>query len=272
MNSPLFAATSCITLLTDFGQRDAFVGQMKGVAIGINPHVRLIDLTHEIPAQNILRGAYVWNDAVWAFPAGTIHVGVVDPGVGSERFLIAAQIGGHYFICPDNGLLSVVLAEHPATRIIELDDRKWWRDTPSNTFHGRDILTPVAAYLSLGRDLLELGSERTSPPVALPLPVVTRGRTSITGQIVDIDRFGNLITNIDLSVVPVGAYSFRVEFGAFAIEGLSRCYADVDIGDAVALQGSHGRLEIAIRDASAAEEFQAECGRSIVVRWKGPTE
>lgn len=272
MKSSASVTSPCITFLTDFGLRDTFVGQMKGVAYGINPAVRLVDLTHAIPPQNICRGAYVWQDAVWAFPAGSIHVGVVDPGVGSKRSLIAAEIGGHFFVCPDNGLISVIVSRQTPARVVQLDNSDWWRPNPSKTFHGRDILTPVAAHLSLGHNLSELGSLKTTPLVTLNLPAVVRGRASISGHVIDIDRFGNLITNIDLAEISCDPQTVKVGLGAFTIEGLSACYADVNSGDAIALQGSHGRLEIAIREGNAAKEFQVKCGRPVVVRWQGSNE
>jgi S-adenosylmethionine hydrolase len=272
MVSPHPSSCPCVTLLTDFGTRDTYVGQMKGAAISVNPLVQLVDLTHEVPPRQILRGAFIWSDAIAAFPVETIHVAVVDPGVGSERRLIAAEIGERRFVCPDNGLLSVILQQATLRRGVSLDDRRWWRSSVTNTFHGRDILSPVAAAWSLGHDLGEFGSPLSSPLITLPLAAVTRGRASLSGVIVDVDRFGNLITNIDEQNLPQRAGSMHVELGLIRISGVSRCYADVSPGEPVALAGSSGRLEIAIRDGSAAEELQAGCGRSVVVRWTGGSE
>ena len=257
----------CITFTTDFGTRDTYVGQMKGVALGINPDLHLIDLSHEIPAQQILRGAYVWSDGVRAFPAETVHVGVVDPGVGSERRLIAAEIGNQRFVCPDNGLLSVILEREPLRRAVVLDQPKWWRASVSNTFHGRDILTPIAAAWSLGHDLGDFGSPVTSPLVTLSLPRKVKGGNSLTGQVVDIDHFGNLMTNIEASDLPAEFDTFRVEIGSFPITGLARCYADGEPGEPIALIGSAGRLEIAVREGRAADEFQAAQGLRVTARW-----
>ena len=260
---------SCVTFLTDFGTRDTYVAQMKGVVIGINPEVHFVDLTHEIPPQQILRGAFVWNDAVSIFPSGTIHVGVVDPGDGSNRRLIAAEIGEHKFVCPDNGLLTVILQHTKVHRAVSLDNPQWWRKSVSNTFHGRDILSPIAAMLSLGVDLAELGSPLKIPLVAIPLANTRRGQSPIMGQVVDVDRFGNLITDIEPAQFPADGQSLRFEVGAFRVNGLSNCYSDVEVGEAVALIGSSGRLEISIRNGNAAEEIQAEFGRRVVVRWEG---
>ena len=232
----------------------------------------MVDLSHAIPPGQILRGAFAWFDAVTAFPPGTIHVGVVDPGVGSHRALVAAEIGDYRFVCPDNGLLTVVLRHSSVHRAVRLDNPSWWRPKVSNTFHGRDILTPVAAAWSLGHDLLEFGSPLTSPLVTLAHAEVLRGRTSLTGIIVNVDRFGNVITNIDSADLPVNARSFQLEIGAFRITEFVRCYADAGPGEPMVLVGSSGRLEIAIRDGSAAAEFDAEFGRRIVVRWTEPNE
>lgn len=259
----------CITFLTDFGSQDSYVGQMKGVALGINPHAQLVDLTHEIAPGQVLRGAFVWSDAISAFPPGTIHVGVVDPGVGSQRRLIAAEIGEQRFVCPDNGLLTMITARLPVRRAVTLDRPQWFRPNVSNTFHGRDIMTPVAAAWSLGHDLLELGSEHLEPLVTLAPARLHRGKTSLSGVVIDVDRFGNAITNIDGAALPAHCQSLTVEVGSLKVDGLARCYSDVESGEPVALIGSSNRLEIAIRDGSAADELQVEYGLPIVVRWTG---
>ena len=260
----------CITFLTDFGIRETCVGQMKGIALGINPDAQLIDLSHEVPPQQILRGAFAWSDAIAAFPRETVHVGVVDPGVGSERRLVAAEIGEHRFVCADNGLLTKILQCHEVRRVVCLDNRFWWRSSVSNTFHGRDILTPIAAAWSLGHDVTEFGSPLTTPLLTLPLASVTRGRASVSGVVIDVDRFGNLVTNIESVDLPMNAPFLEIEIGAFRITGLSKCYADVEPGEALAIMGSAGRVELAIRDGSAADELQAECGRRVAIRWTEP--
>ncbi len=269
MASPKLPSRQIITFLTDFGSRDTYVGQMKGIALGIHPDVQLIDLSHEIPPHQILLGAFAWHDAIAAFPPATIHVGVVDPGVGSTRRLVAAEIGEHRFVCPDNGLLSVVLRRSDVRRAVNLEIPRWWRSTVSNTFHGRDILTPVAAAWSLGHDLSEFGSAINDPLMTLPLSEVARGRNSLSGVVINTDRFGNLITNIESSDLPPNPASLQLEIGAFRINGITGCYADVDPGEPLALIGSTGRLEISIRDGSAADELQADSGRRIVIRWTG---
>ena len=267
MASGVNSARCCMTFLSDFGTQDTYVGQMKGVALGINPDVQLVDLTHEIPPQQILLAAFVLNDAISAFPENAVHVAIVDPGVGSDRNLIAAEVGPYRIVCPDNGLLTVLLQRESLGRVVKLDNRRWWRSRVSSTFHGRDILTPIAAAWSRGVDLAELGSAYTDALVTLPLANPTRGQSSLIGLVIDLDRFGNLITNIDASVLPSNHELLRFEVGACQVHGLSRCYADAPIGEPLALIGSCGRLEIAIRNGNAAEEFQTDRGRRVFVRW-----
>lgn len=267
MASSVSPPRCCLTFLSDFGTRDTYVGQMKGVAHGINPELQLVDLSHEIPAQDILLAAFLWNDAIKAFPVNSIHIAIIDPGVGSDRNLIAAEIGPYRMVCPDNGLLTVLLQREPVHRVVKLDQQRWWRNPVSSTFHGRDIFTPVAAAWSCGVDLAELGSLYTSPLVTLPTASPTRSSSSIQGRVIDVDRFGNLMTNIDASLLPANPDGLRFEVGACQVDGLSRCYADAPVGEPVALIGSCGRLEFAVRNGSAADEFQTQRGRRVIVRW-----
>ena len=269
MAAPQSNSRPCITFLSDFGTRDTYVGQMKGVALGIHPNLHFVDLTHEIPPQQILRAAYVWNDALDAFPVEAIHVAIVDPGVGSSRRLVAAEIGPYRLVCPDNGLLTVLLQRACVRRVVELNNPKWWRGRVSHTFHGRDILTPVAAAWSLGHDVTEFGSLVTTPLITLKSAKCSRGKTSLVGEVIHVDQFGNLITNISSDDLPPNPISFRFEIGAFRIEDLSRCYSDVPTGDPLVLLGSSGRIEISIRNGNAADELQADCGRRVVCRWEG---
>lgn len=265
------AIRPCLTFLTDFGTTDTYVGQMKGVALSIHPDLHIVDLTHEIPPQQIERAACVWSDAIDSFSPASTHVAVVDPGVGSQRRLIAAEIGHYRVVCPDNGLVSFLLQREPLRRAVVLENRRYWRSEISNTFHGRDILTPVAAAWSQGIDLSEFGPPVPTPLVTLKTHKPVRGRTSITGQIIHIDRFGNLITSIEADSLPPERQSLRFEIGSFQVQGLSTCYADVSEGDPLALIGSSGRVEISIRNGNAAEELNANCGRPIIVRWETTT-
>ena len=186
---------SIITLTTDFGTDSPYVAQMKGVILTLNPQATLVDVTHAVPPQDVHAGSLVLEQMVAYFPAGTIHIAVVDPGVGTERSLVYARLGDQHFLAPDNGLLTRVIQRRPATRVIRLQEPQYWRASVSATFHGRDILASVAAHLSLG-----LEPNRLGPPhvglVALDLPQPRRAADSIEGRVIGIDSFGNLLTDI----------------------------------------------------------------------------
>ncbi|MBS0201856.1 MAG: SAM-dependent chlorinase/fluorinase [Planctomycetes bacterium] len=263
----------CITLLTDFGLDDSYVGQMKGVITTINPDAIVIDLTHDIRPQHVLQAAITLADSLDAFPAGTIHVVVVDPGVGSSRRAIGAEVGSQKFVCPDNGLLSLILRHEPVIRAVQLDVPQWWRSGMSSTFHGRDLFAPVAAAWSLGRDLSEFGSAITRPLIELPIPEpVVRptgisGTREIEGHVITIDHFGNLITNVSRNLLPADAGGVEIAFQNTAVP-ISNCYADGRAGDVVALFGSTRRLELAVVNGNAAEQLSAGLGEPVAIRWK----
>jgi dethiobiotin synthase len=263
-----------MTLLTDFGYQDTYVGQMRGVISAINPAALVIDLTHAIAPQQILQAAIALDDAVDAFPPGTIHVAIVDPGVGSQRRAIAAEVGPYRFVCPDNGLLTPILQRYPLHRAVQLDEPRWWRSDVSNTFHGRDLFAPVAAAWSLGRDLSEFGSPLgTLQKLTLPGYEVQSGPGSSAGfalgQVLTVDHFGNLITNLPQTAIPLESGLIEVEIGGKRILGLVGCYADRLPGECVALFGSSGRLEIAIVNGDARSELQLQQGEPVTVRWSG---
>ena len=259
-----------ITLLTDFGLSDTYVGQVKGVILGINRDARLVDLSHQVPPQDILTAALLLDDAVDAFPPGTIHLVVVDPGVGSERRLLAAEFGDQRFVAPDNGLLQLVARRLGTGRIVELISGHAWRPR-SNTFDGRDVLAPIAAHWSLGVEITELGSEWTEPLVALDWPEPVRGDGECRGEVVHVDAFGNLVTNLRASDLPAaGAEQLLViELAEHRIEGLAAYYSEQPEGSLLALIGSAGRLEISLAGGSAANELDS--GRGTAVRI-GPGE
>jgi len=252
-----------ITLLTDFGLLDNYVGIMKGVILSINPHVALIDLTHNVPPQDVWTAAYLLSTAHPYFPAGTIHVAVVDPGVGTSRRAIAVETERAFFVAPDNGLLTPVLKEENVHRIVALTEPRYWLPAPSATFHGRDIFAPVAAHISRGVPLEEMGTP-IDEPVLLDWPYPhKRPDGSIVGHVLHIDRFGNIITdirreNLDGDVV--------VEIAGRCIQGLKRTFAEVEVGEPLAYIGSTGRLEIAIRQGNAASAFGIRRGDEILVR------
>src|SRR6266851_2912825 len=189
-------ARPVIALLTDFGTRDHYAGTMKGVALGICPDATLVDISHELPAHDVLAGALELAAAYRYFPAGTIFLVVVDPGVGSTRRGIAAEAGDYKFVAPDNGVLTAVLDEHPPKRVVELTERRYARPTVSRTFEGRDRFAPAAAWLAKGIDLVALG--RPAPSIQrLDIPQPRADAEGIEGQVLRVDRFGNLITNVD---------------------------------------------------------------------------
>lgn len=253
-----------ITLLTDFGRTDTYVGQMHTVIASIAPAARVIDFTHDIAPQNILQAAVMLEDAVEACPPGTIHVVVVDPGVGSQRRAIAAEIGPWIFVGPDNGLFTAVLARWPRGAVVELTERRFQRQTRSATFHGRDIFSPVAAHLSNGIPLTSLGPIVLPPLVQILLPQPRIDPHGTSGEVLWVDHFGNLITNLRREQIEI--FPGHVTLGAVAQIPLVDCYALGSSEDPIALIGSSGRLEIAVKNGSAAERLHA--GPGVRVHWR----
>ncbi len=256
-----------ITLTTDFGTAGPYVGAVKGVILSFCPDVQLVDITHDIPPQNIRVGALVLADASPFFPPGTIHLAVVDPGVGTDRALLYAEIGSQRYLAPDNGLLTLVYKSGPVHRVLRLEERDLWRREVSSTFHARDILAPVAARLAAGLDPARLG-----PPVGsiclLDWPQPRRHGREIEGQVVAIDSFGNLITNINrehLADLGCGTY-WEVCIAGHIIRGLGRTYGEYPAGQLIALIGSANRLEIAVVCGSAATTLQASVDTPVRIR------
>ena len=243
-----------ITLLTDFGDRDVYVGVMKGAIATIEPELKTIDLTHQIPPQNLFAARFALLNAYPYFPQGTVHVAVVDPGVGSNRRGIAVKLNNGYVVCPDNGLCSGILSE--AIAAVELTARQYWRvSNPSSTFHGRDIFAPVAAHLATGVPLEQLGNEiALESLVKLDLPSLQVER-QIIGCIQYIDRFGNLITNIPSELVKEKSWQIDLNRGKGIIINSGKTYSDVAPGKAITLIGSHGWIEIAVNGGSARKEL-----------------
>lgn len=259
-----------ITLTTDFGTRDGFVGVMKGVILGINPNVTLVDITHEIEPQNIAQGAFVLANAVPYFPPDTIHLVIVDPGVGSARRALAAQVGKTFFVAPDNGVLSFVLHPssivfRPPSSVVHLTNPKYFLPRISNTFHGRDIFAPVAAHLSLGVPLDALGT-RIDDWVQLPLERATRHDDRIIGRVVYIDRFGNAITNIGEEMLE-GLERARlvVRIGTHTLRGIRTTYADASPSEPLALVSSSWHVEIAVRNGNAARALEIRVGDVVTI-------
>lgn len=255
-----------ITLLTDFGLSDVYVGVMKGVIAQVNPTLTVIDLTHQIPAQNIAAARFNLMNAVPYFPAGTVHIAVVDPGVGSQRRGIAVQLDAGFLVGPDNGLFSGVLPKDLVIKAVELTNSQYWRtSTPSNTFHGRDIFATVGAHLASGVLLEELGDviePKTLVKLAIAEPRISD--CEIMGCIQYVDHFGNLITNVSANNIQGKTWSIVV--GNNQILG-GQTYSCGKIGEVVALISSEGWLEIAVNGGSAQSQLQLNWGDKVQVVW-----
>jgi S-adenosyl-L-methionine hydrolase (adenosine-forming) len=268
-----------ITLTSDFGLRDAYVATVKGVILSVCRDAVIVDVTHQVPAQDVAHGAFVIADAYDSYPSDAVHVCVVDPGVGTGRRAVALVTPRGLFVAPDNGLLTRVVAKllaqasvdlstqdpgflpvPPGCKAYVLQEPKYWRSTVSNTFHGRDVFAPVAAHLANGVKPANLGVE-TDVLVALPEQLPEILFNSVKGAVVYVDSFGNLITNI--AGEAIGQGEAVVEVGGRRIEGPVRTFADTD--GLMALVGSFGFLEIALRDGSAAAELGVRVGETVRV-------
>jgi S-adenosyl-L-methionine hydrolase (adenosine-forming) len=255
-----------ITLTTDFGYADPYVGIMKGVISRIDPQARMVDLSHGVPAQDIMAAALLLRHSLQYFPRGTIHIAVVDPGVGSARRPLLVEADGNYFIGPDNGVLSLAITRGGRpSRIIHLSNTIYYLRPTSATFHGRDIFAPVAAYLSLGIAPEAFG-ETINDCVELHWPTILRTETTIEGQIVYIDGFGNLFTNIGADdLEKLSRRPLRITVRDLTILGLADNYAAVEPGKYVTLINSWGLLEIAIYKESAKRRSGAIVGDKVEV-------
>ncbi len=253
-----------ITLLTDFGYSDVYVGVMKGVIANINSSLKIIDLTHNIPPQNIAAARFNLMNAYSYFPQDTVHLAVVDPGVGTQRRAIAIRTATNFLVGPDNGLFSGVLAQNPPIAAVELTNSQYWRiSQPSNTFHGRDIFAPVAAYLADGVNLEELGEAiATETLVKLNIPECIKTENYIQGTIQYIDHFGNLITNIPETLIKNTQWA--VIFPNFTLPGTTN-YSNVPVGNPLALIGSHGWVEISINGGNAQNKLNLNVGNTVEV-------
>ena len=259
-----------VALLTDFGLRDHYVGAMKGVVLAACPEATLVDVGHEVAAHDVMEGALTLAAVVTAFPAGTVFLAVVDPGVGSGRRGLAAEAGGYRFVGPDNGLLSLALSERERPRVHALTNAGLFRHEVSPVFHGRDVFAPVAGLLARGLPLEDVGPA-VMDPVTLAVPALEHPRPGDWRAVVlHVDRFGNLTTNLrkaELEAisasVPEGEAGLLVELEDSVIP-LARTYSDVAVGQPLALIGSSGRLEIAVHRGSAARVLGA--GEGAVVR------
>ena len=259
------AASPLIALLTDFGTRDGFVAAMKGAALGVNPDARFLDISHEIAPQSVLEGALVLRSVFAYLPPGAIAVAVVDPGVGSVRAILAARVAGRVLLAPDNGLLAPILEENDAEAVHRVTARRYFREPVHPTFHGRDVFAPVAAHVSLGVPLDALG-ERAAAHEPLALPRVAPSHEGVAGEVIHIDRFGNLVTNLrETDLGETGARDARLSIGDRVIEGVSRTYSDA-ISALHAVVGSWGYVEIALRGGDAARTLGVSRGTKVELR------
>ncbi|GAB4130674.1 MAG: hypothetical protein Kow0040_08930 [Thermogutta sp.] len=256
-----------ITLLTDFGSRSHYAAVMKGVMLSLNPAVQLVDITHEVPPQDVFRGAWLLAEAAPYFPAGTIHLAVVDPGVGTDRACTAAKLGDQWFVAPDNGLLGIVARRLPLAEAVRLEQSHFRRGVVSHTFHGRDIMAPAAAHLSLGVALRELGP-RLDALQPLPFPEVETGDDYLAGCVIWVDDFGNLVTNIRREALPETAVGRAVvTCGDRPLCDWVNTYAERPPGSSVILFGSSDYLEIAVVRGNASAQLGVNPGTPVRVQW-----
>lgn len=269
-----------VTLTTDFGVQDTFVGQMKGVILGQAPGAAVVDLTHAIQPQDVQGGALALVSGLGAFPAGTVHLAVVDPGVGSTRRAVAVEAstpaGLVWLVGPDNGVLSLSWRDGRAVRAFELNNPEQQRPRASQTFHGRDVFAPAAGWLAAGGAPEALGSAwPVDQLVRLDLPAPQPVAEGLVLQVIDVDRFGNLVTNLSndgfdawRGATPASAVVF--EAGAVRVVGVASTFADVAEGELLAYPGSAGWIELAVRNGAASERLEAARGGLIFLRRLNP--
>lgn len=263
---------SIISLLTDFGTDDEYVGTMKGVILSINPSAKIIDITHHLDPQDIVQAAYLIQSCYAYFPKGTVHIVVVDPGVGTSRSIIILKTEGYVFLAPDNGVLTRVMKSDNIDSIVCVNNSNFFLEPVSHTFHGRDIFAPVGAHLSKGVEITKFGATVNKKDIIhldLPEPCLT-DKGELVGSIVSIDRFGNLVTNIDqhrLEKFLNGGAEIElvVKIGKGQIRGLSQSYQSTGLKEPLAIIGSRGYLEIAVNHESARNHFNVQKGDSVSV-------
>ncbi len=256
-------STPAITLTTDFGYSDHYAGTMKGVILSIQPQVQIIDISHDIAPFAVEEGAYTIGEAWSYFPAGTIHVVVVDPGVGSERRTVLCESGGQFFITPDNGVLTMIYAAGPST-VRTIANETFFRPRVSRTFHGRDIFAPCAAHLATGIAPEEFGpviDDYVRLPIATPKQTA---RHNWTGCVLKVDRFGNLITNFRLEDYPdIATHNFDLAIGLERVGRLAVTYSHCEVGEIVAIIGSGGYVEVSMNQGSAAKALGCGSGSPV---------
>ncbi|MBE2270708.1 MAG: SAM-dependent chlorinase/fluorinase [Anaerolinea sp.] len=269
-----------IALITDFGSTDIYVGVMKGVILSIYPNARLIDISHDIQPQNVREGAFALLNSYRYFPEGTLFLTVVDPGVGSSRKPVAVQAGRYTFVAPDNGVLSYVLYEIRDAFAVELNNPTYQMAAVSSTFHGRDIFAPAAAHLAKGVALRAMGTPLLNP-VTLPEPALTVNAKKITGEVIHVDHFGNIMTSIgylrwvaperltlnkrfgEYASLPVPTSGTTIQIGSTTLTGIQSTFAEVPRGELLALVESNGYLEIAVNQGNAAARLEVSIGDPV---------
>jgi S-adenosylmethionine hydrolase len=264
-----------ISLTTDFGLNDHFVGVMKGVILDVVPDAQIVDIAHAVQAFDLLDGALTIAQAYSYFPTGTVHLVVVDPGVGSARRPIILGTERYHFVAPDNGVLSLIYNQEQQIHVHQITAQHYFRTPVSNTFHGRDIFAPVAAYLAKGLDVGRFGQEIDDfVRFNTPKPRAISGNV-LQGVVLKVDRFGNLITNIGPRDAPalfaVQPPTFQIQVGKGQITSLRTTYTDAAPGEAFAILGSMGFLEIAVNRASAAQILTAGKGSEVNLLFEGAT-
>ncbi len=250
-----------VTLLTDFGLDDHYVGVMKGVLLGIFPAAKIVDITHGVQEYSVAQGAFYLDQAHRYFPAGSVHVAVVDPGVGGPRRALAATARGHYFIAPDNGLLSRVLEHEPGAEVREIDAERWSLKPLSRTFHGRDLFAPAAAWLASGKAFEGMGVALDAPVRLWPAEPREQSPGHWRGVVLNIDRFGNIVTSFKPETI--AGCAFRLRVGTIDTRQAVDTFAEAQGVSPVLILGSSGYLEMSIRRGSAAGKAGAEIGDDV---------
>ncbi len=256
---------SIITLTTDFGLQDHYVSAIKASILAIAPEARLVDISHQIPPQDIMAGAWVVRNATMLYPPNTVHLVVIDPGVGTDRHPVAIKIKDQIFVGPDNGIFSLIGEDFEYDAVV-LDNEKFWREERSHTFHGRDVFAPVAAHLSKGLNISHLGRP-LEKLVTFRWAIPISDKDGIQGWIVHIDRFGNLISNIPAALITeaVNTSQFRIYVGNTILKKMVLTYGAVPDGEPAAYIGSSGTLEVAINKGNAKEMLGVEKGAQISI-------
>ncbi|MGD2030476.1 MAG: SAM-dependent chlorinase/fluorinase [Desulfobacterales bacterium] len=263
---------SIITLLTDFGTEDAYVGMMKGAILSINPQAVIVDITHHIDPQDVIQAAYIIKSSYRYFPKGTVHLLVVDPGVGSDRSIVALEIMEHILLAPDNGVLTLLMDEGKTDAIVRVENTRYFLKPVSRTFHGRDIFAPAGAHLSKGLDIKNLGSPLDRQDLVhlkISKPYLSDNH-QLVGTVIGSDRFGNCISNIDAALLKKMDKSgsgkmVEVKIGKHTIKGISLSYAETKPKSPLAIIGGFGYLEISLNKGNAKHALGIEKGDNITL-------